>query len=578
MRFVGISGDIMRRRSTFMRVLRHGSIAAACISAANTGVAYGQVRLHSASEEAATSTLSSELAKARVAHLAALDAHRAYLVEALARERTLLVQRELAERDAVLTLALSKPRDESIKLLSGQINEEWAELAGGLPTSLAFSDFVVAARHVNALEIERAGLNRHRAALITMFEGKGGAGKYCDTQGQGPVQFTALDTIAEAQALSDVCDELATNTKQLGSEYRRAGAASSLIGDPKGSTAGQIGEALAEANEITAMLAAQNALVATVAKQVKALDSYYQCQLRAQTVDAVIRADAAAVQQALDTLASGDAKDVFDRATFTALWDTLVKTEVDPSCDTPAVAAPAPDAGAGSDAPSASDILAAVGQLDKYAAKDTLLALLRESALDIQGSALGEALTGLAAQPGEKPDSKTAQRAMAALRIFGQLDKLYRASEGRMPDTAGALVALADVRMRQATAKIEAGRLAELDRLIKLRVAALRQRAVLLAAASIQLQANTDAGLSGGLRRYAESVNRGAIPASVLANDMAKGRYLPWLDRERAVVDAAYGVLTPAADQLQAYGKGGITPDTIAQFLQAVGLGGIAVK
>ena len=58
---------------------------------------------------------------------------------------------------------------------------------------------------------------------------------------------------------------------------------------------------------------------------------------------------------------------------------------------------------------------------------------------------------------------------------------------------------------------------------------------------------------------------------------MVKGRYLPWLDRERAVVDAGYAVLTPAAAQLQAYGKGELKPETIAQFLQAIGLGAIAV-
>lgn len=88
----------------------------------------------------------------------------------------------------------------------------------------------------------------------------------------------------------------------------------------------------------------------------------------------------------------------------------------------------------------------------------------------------------------------------------------------------------------------------------------------------------TDAGLSNALRRYAESVNRGSVPTAVLTNRMVKGRTLPWLDREKAVIEATYAVLAPAVAQLQAYGKGGITSDTIAQFLQAAGLGGIAVK
>lgn len=568
----------MRARSAAMRRTRHFVAFVGCLSMLAGTSADAQVRLHSASEEAATATLAADFEKARIAHLAALDAHRVYLVDALHRDRTLLVQRELAERDALLTLVISaNSRTAGRKLLGDQVDTEWATLAGTLPKPGAYVDFVSAARHLNSLEIERSGLLRNKAALVSLFEAQGGAGKYCDSEGVGSVVFTALGNSDEATAINDTCDELVENSRQIKKEYARAGGASSLIGDPGGGTSGEIGQALTEAREISVLIAAQNQVVSTVAGQVAAMNAYYQCQLGRQDAEQSIRADAVAVQGALDTFAIGDAETVFAPTTFSAAWDTLTSQIIDPDCSRPPAPA-TPAARAGTTGFSATDILLALGKLDKYAADDALLALVRDSALDVQASALGEALTGLAAQPSEEPDSKTARRAMAALRIFGALDRLYVASEGRLPDTAGILVALADVRMRQATAKIEAARLAELDRLSHLRLAALRQRAVLLADASIQLTADSDAGLNAALRRYSESVNRGAVPSIIIANDMSKGRYLPWIDRERAVVDATYAVLAPAVVQLEAYGKGGLTADTIAQFLQALGLGGIAVK
>ena len=217
------------------------------------------------------------------------------------------------------------------------------------------------------------------------------------------------------------------------------------------------------------------------------------------------------MQSALDTLATADAAKVFDRATFDGLWHTLVTQKVDPDCSKPA---PAPDKSAEADAPKASTLLNAIKALNGYSADDAVLSLIREAALEVQGSALDDAVKGLAASPGcpRRDFSPTARRAMAALRIFGALDQLYRADAGKLPDVAGVLVALADVRMRQATAKIEADRLAELDRLSKLRLTALAQRAVLLAGAETELANKADAGLTGALRRYAESVKSRCDP------------------------------------------------------------------
>jgi len=405
----------------------------------------------------------------------------------------------------------------------------------------------------------------------------GGKGAYCDADGAGTIQFTAKGDIVEALALDATCGELSTNAKQIRGTYRLSGSASALLGDPDATSKGLLGDARREAAETAALVETQETVVKTVATQVRDLDAYYRCELARTTAAPTIRPDAAAVQTALDTLAKGEADKVFASETFKPVWNLLVSQKIDPDCSKPA---PKVDAAAAAKptGPSADTILNAIRALNDYAADDAVLALVREAALDVQASALGEALLGLAAAPGTSPDSLTAQRALAALRIFGQLDELYRASANKMPDISGVLVALADVRMRQATAKIEADRLADLNRLTKLRLAAFRQRALHLADASTALAAQTDAALPGALRRYGESVNRGSVPAAVLGNAMIRGRYLPWLDREKAVVEASYAMLAPAVAQLQVYGKGGITPDTIAQFLQALGLGGIAVK
>jgi len=563
--------------STTRRLLRRAIFAGVGAVLLQAVPAMAQLRLHSSSEEEATNQLSTELEKARVAHLAALDAHRSYLVDALQREQSLLVQRELAERDAFITQILSaKTRGQDpFTQLGDQIDYDWAQVAGAVPKPVDYINFLIVARQLDSFEIERAGLRRNRAALISVFEGMGGKGSYCALDGTGTVAFSERDGTDEARAISDVCEEIVTNEGQIRAAYARVGPASALLGNPTGLSSGLIGAALIEAKEIARLVEAQDLLVKTVAAQMKDLDAYYRCEAGRGSVPDDIRGDAAAVQAALNVLAKGDAVKVFDPATFRDAWDKLTSSKVDRDCTKPTPAqAPVKEA-AGL---SAAEVLSAIAALDKYAGKDTVLALLRETALDIQGSSLGDALTGLAAAPADKPDSKTAARVMTALRIFGGLEQYGRASVGKMPDTAGVLVALADVRMRQSVAKIEADRLAELDRLSKLRLVALRQTAVQLASAQTELANKTDAGLSNALRRYAESVNRGSVPTAVLTNRMVKGRTLPWLDREKAVIEATYAVLAPAVAQLQAYGKGGITSDTIAQFLQAAGLGGIAVK
>lgn len=537
-----------------------------------------QVRLYSPSEDALTTEMATQLEAAHAAQTAAFDAHHAYLVEALARERKLLVERELAERDAFLTAVLSSKSPASV--LSDEIDVEWGEISGSTPTPDSLRKLRRAAGDLATAEMAQRRSRRERSAYIALFEAEGGEGRYCNAQGEGTPTFDKFGGSGEAQAITDACAELARASVSVNAAYRLADRHSALLGDPKGNAGGALRKAIDEAKEIDTLIDAQDALGATVAAQAKDLDRYYQCELGRTNVAAETRAAATKVQNALDTLANGDSSNVFAPGTFTAVWNDLISNRLSPDCENPPPPTNAPGNGAAATdrhGMTAADILAAVRKVDHLAGGDALLAAVRDRALEVQGSALNEVLTALAAPPGAMVEGTTARSAQAALRIFGDLDDLYRARAGTLPDTAGVLVALADVRMRQATAKIEADRLAELARLSKLRLVALRQRAILLADAKVVI-ADDDAAWVRALRRYNDSWNNGAIPSTVITNDMSKARYLPWLDRERAVVDAGYAVLAPAVVQLQAYGKGGIKPETIAQFLQALGLGSIAVS
>jgi hypothetical protein len=568
----------MNVRLNLLGRLFAGAAVVAAASIVPVAPSGAQVRLYSPSEEQLTTELATQLDAAHAAQTAAFDAHRAYLVEALARDRKLLVERELAERDAFLTMVLSSKTPASD--LSKRIDREWAEIFGSEAGPGSLRNFRNAAKDLANAEIEQRGARRQRAIAIALFEVKGGKGRYCDERGQGAPNFEILGDSKEAATVRAMCEDLASVTQHIAKAYELAGSGSAVLGDANRAAQGALDVAIQEAKEIDTLIEAQTALSATVAAQAKELDRYYQCELGRTTRAAEIRADAAAVQQALDILAKGNSASVFAPGTFATVWNALTTNRIDPDCTKPSPAPANADGGgvaANGRTISATDILDAVGKLDHLGAGDALLAAVRDSALEVQGSALNQALSGLAAPPGTAVEGTTARQAQAALRIFGNLDTLYRARAGTLPDTAGVLVALADVRMRQATAKIEADRLAELDRLSKLRLVALRQRAIGLAEGKVEIAKGDDGASGRALRRYNDSWNNGAIPATVITNDMTKARYLPWLDRERAVVDAGYAVLAPAVVQLQAYGKGGIKPETIAQFLQAIGLGSIAV-
>lgn len=80
------------------------------------------------------------------------------------------------------------------------------------------------------------------------------------------------------------------------------------------------------------------------------------------------------------------------------------------------------------------------------------------------------------------------------------------------------------------------------------------------------------------LQYYADAWTRGFIPAQQLRHveePLATRRFK--LTRSQQAADAWLGTLKPGVATLAAYGAGGIDPHVIAELLQAVGLGAIAV-
>lgn len=565
-------------------ILRYGRLSLPCLALGIltpfSAPATAQVYLHSPSEEKRGDELVANLAKARDAHLAALDAHKAYLTELLAKHRTLTVQREIAQRDQFFTLLLSAsargqdPRD----ILRQSISADWSELTGQVATITQLDGFSDAAFDVKTIEILLSSLRRDRTLFIQLFERKAGKGStYCDDKGDGTPTFGANDPLEEASDIRAVCLELAKKNKELARAYSRAGSASALLGDPKAFGGGMIAQAFAERREIDDLINAQAVISKAAKQQMDALHKYYQCELKKGGTLAKVSGVAAEVQKALDDLASGDRAKVFNDAALDKLLKDLNKDIPDCNAAAPAKDAPAaPDKGT-PEGISAKQLISLIGNLDRYAAGDALLAAIQEQALDLKASKLSEALTGLATNTEIEQDTPTATVAAAAIRLFSNAEQIALAQSGRLPDTVGVLVALAEVRMRQATAKIEADRLAELKRSAGLKVVALRQRATMLSEANVALQPAGEPAFQMSLLRYASSWNQGAIPAAVANNDMIYGRYLPWAAREHAVVEASYAMLEPAAAQLQTYGQGGVTTKTIADLLHAAGLGAIAV-
>ena len=536
------------------------------------------VYVHSDSEQQTIDAMVDQLGAARTAQIGALDAQKAYLTAAMARERQLLAERGLAQRDQQLATVMSAPGRgaEPGKLLKQAIDFDLTQLFGGKVTI----DTQVLRSLERDIQRQSRRLNGHRTQLdrhVTSFEALGGEGAYCDDNGVGvPLELAAPgnshDQFTRIKAL---CTDIAADIAVLNGNYDVVAepALRALLGDSRetGDFGGDVGAALTEQRQLGTLITAQRLLTSAANAQVKALDRFYKCQQGIPDLIGSVSANAEAMQALVDQLAKGDPAVVFDPATFEAAV-ALLTAPTRPDCG------PAPAAGPA--APAALDtaeVLRAVNALDRHAAGSALLSGIRQAALAVQASAVSGALNGLATVNGPAPDDRAGRIARAALKLAGNISTLQQAQAGTLPDTGGILVALADLRMKQASAAIEADRLQALQKLARLRLLALRQQVIHLADAQAALQAASPVALDRALLRYGDSWNQGAIPASILENDMIKGRYLPWLAREKVVIEAMYAMLQPAMAELQTYGKGGFKAETIAGYLQALGIGAIAV-
>jgi len=219
---------------------------------------YAQLRIQSSSEEEATTKLATQLEKAHANHLAALDAHRTYLVEALRRERRLVVQDQLALRDARVASILDE--SDPAKSLGAEIIADWQDLTGTTPTPDLFGSTNAIASDLAQKQILRAALQRHRPIQIKLLEASGGGGQYCDENGAGPVAFAPGSDPTQAALLASTCASLQSNTTQIADLYKDAGPAAGVLGDPNAALGGKMSEAVSAAQEIAVLIKAQELL------------------------------------------------------------------------------------------------------------------------------------------------------------------------------------------------------------------------------------------------------------------------------------------------------------------------------
>ncbi|KAB7643918.1 hypothetical protein [Polymorphobacter fuscus] len=210
---------------------------------------------------------------------------------------------------------------------------------------------------------------------------------------------------------------------------------------------------------------------------------------------------------------------------------------------------------------------------------DKLVALLLEVNNKTSKEIAQEVLDAKTKQP-----STGAILAVAMIEIAEPIKTLAQYYSKTLPDTDGVLVAIAEAKMRQSLAELEAGRLKSLLDLTSRALLPRAEEVALLVDAQAAMR-NADSAQTETLKMrnynlaalsYSESVSRGRIPADVLQQRLNHVEYGVWAKRERAASDATFAILSPAVDQLQVYGAGGVKPETIAGILNVIGLGTIA--
>ena len=547
---------------------------------------------HSPSEEKATTEVAESLALAKTAHLAAIDRHRTFLDEAIARERQIIVGGELAHRDRSLLELMDRfsrdPADGRAEL-GAEVRSRIVTLTGLREQNEAIPALRLLDLNLGIVGDRRAHIDDRRQALqraIRAFEAAGGEGDYCNSDGVGdaagprvpggnPNLFASIKLTCE-NIRKDLQSIGSIQTGVITSDPVDGPIVAAILGDrallSRLSSSSTLREAMDENDSLQRLADAQQALTRAAAKRLKDLQELHRCELRR----AADSGSAGRIQEAARAL------DEFSRwlaapqeATGATPANPPPQSDVRPSesCRAPS---PWPQGGlfavAGVDRAQFQSALIQVGRLDPMRA---IWASVQAEAQDFRAGRLGEVLSALAdpsASPGQQSDGAIAASLLGLIR---HAERLNAAQSHTLPNTSGILVQLAAARMQQSTANIEAERLQSMLRMSRLRVAALMQELDMLRQAHNQLR-GTNPSFERALVRYSSSWEDGRIPAAVLRQDMTNVAYTSWSQRERVVVEAAYAALEPAAAELQTYGAGGIRASEIAQYLNVLGLGAIA--
>lgn len=531
------------------------------------------IYFHSPTEQALTADFATRLTAARTTHIAALDRHDADLQAAMAEEQAAIVRQELARRDAVLTQQLDGKTD----MLNATVKAQLQSLTGASPTT-AFPALSDADEETLQADIEHVQRKRNewdrQVASVRREEDD-----HRLTQGQvNRCDETALPSSPKGTAATaQTCSVAQSNYWKLMQQARcdRPEPSRTYFSVATGtfrcwnpitkmietvSLNGEIGDALKAAELAAIALTRQAEAASIVQNELATLQNYIICQQKLAAQPGPSEEITAAFAQ-LD----GFLKDV---ATLT---DTDEDSNKAVSDRAPLPACPGqPDANGSPRLDKPLATLKAILAGSRVAAETRGIgAAAAQAAERFRASLLGE-IVQAAADPTAIPSGKAPAIVAALVRSATPVAKLAQARAGTLPDTSGALVALAEAKLRAANAAIEVDRLQRVATLSQRKVVALSNEVLLLRQAIGAKTADERTIL------YAASVERGRIPARVLATRIDNLEYDAWARRERAAVEAGYAALTPAAVELKAYGEGGIKAETIARFLNVAGLAAIA--
>ena len=556
--------------------------------------ATAQLYMHSPQEETATTQLSAALAAARKGHAEALDRHDANLEAGFKASIDAVVGARLAARDLVLARYVNgdpAPLKATIKTRLNSVGGAIAPAATTPPAGGPTPSPGAVRRNVLVLDQSRADARLLATAAET------GTPK-CDDDGlfkegsalSTPLLESACDDVRSARMrLAELvpCENatitewklllLAGPTNLCWHGNQPAPRDPRVEADARiGTVAGLADLGMDDVATLRAAITSQETAQAEVEAVLTQLDRALENARRAPGTG--LSADIRSTLCQFDRLVSGLQRIGLPEGTpssANACDDkAVVKDEQDK--DAPIVSADA----------ALARIKAAADTATRFDAGRAILAGARATAEQFRSEHLGGLLTAVAGTnladlhaaamktDGPMP-SKGQILAVALVELATPIETLVRYRDGTLPDTDGVLVALAEAQMRQKLAKIEAGRLTSLLALAEQGMAARATEAELLIEAEKAVAGRkTDRGAAA----YAASVSQGRVPGDVIEQQRNHVEYRVWAARERAAADATFAIVSPAIDQLQVYGSGGIKPEMVSGILNLIGLGAIAAR